>query len=181
MIDVYVNGTSIDVGRQGENLARNIYFDLSDLIDTYGEGPATLVHMRPSDKAPYVCTVTRSDTFLIWAPTSTDTAYSGSGKCELRWVVGETLAKSIIYNTSIAPSITADTELPDPYQSWIDAMDSVIIEHADSVLENALEAYLEGNSQELGTLTLNFGGTVYTYDGTSDVTITIANADTTSY
>jgi hypothetical protein len=122
MIDVYVEGLSIDIGRQGENLARNIYFDLSELINTYGEGTATLVHMRPSDKAPYVCTVTRSDTFLIWAPTSTDTAYAGSGKCELRWVVGDTLAKSVIYTTKIAQSITADATIPSPYQSWYDAI-----------------------------------------------------------
>lgn len=129
MIDVYVKGLSIDIGRQGENLARNIYFDLSELINTYGEGTATLVHMRPSDKAPYVCTVTRSDTFLIWAPTSTDTAYAGSGKCELRWVVGETLAKSIIYTTQIAASIVAGETMPDQYQSWYEQLLAQIQEY----------------------------------------------------
>lgn len=122
MIDVYATGLSIDIGRQGENLARNIYFDLSDLIDNYGEGTATLVHMRPSDQAPYVCTAVRTGTFLIWSPTSTDTAYSGSGKCELRWVVGDTLAKSIIYTTTIAPSLTGAEGVPSPYKSWYDAI-----------------------------------------------------------
>lgn len=122
MIDVYATGLSIDIGRQGENLARNIYFDLSDLIDNYGEGTATLVHMRPSDTAPYICEVERAGNFLIWAPTSTDTAYPGAGKCELRWVVGETLAKSIIYTTTIAPSITGAEGVPDPYKSWYDAI-----------------------------------------------------------
>lgn len=122
MIDVYATGLSIDIGRQGENLARNIYFDLSDLIDNYGEGTATLVHMRPSDNAPYICEAERAGNFLIWAPTSTDTAYPGAGKCELRWVVGETLAKSIIYTTTIAPSITGAGEVPSPYKSWYDAI-----------------------------------------------------------
>lgn len=122
MLDVYVNGISIDIGRQGENIARNIYFDLSDLIDNYGEGTATLVHMRPSDNAPYICEAERVGNFLIWAPTSTDMAYVGSGKCELRWVVGETLAKSIIYTTIIAPSITGAGEVPSPYKSWYDAI-----------------------------------------------------------
>lgn len=122
MIDVYVSGLTIDCGRQGENLARNIIFELRSLIDTYGEGTATLVCMRPSDKVPYVCETTQDDAVLTWTPTSTDTAYAGAGKCELRWVVGETLAKSIIYTTTIAPSITGAEGVPDAYRSWYDAM-----------------------------------------------------------
>lgn len=122
MIDVYVSGLTIDCGRQGENLARNIIFELQSLIDTYGEGTATLVYMRPTDTAPYICETTQDDAVLTWTPTSTDTAYAGSGKCELRWVVGETLAKSIVYNTTIAPSITGAGEVPSPYKSWYDAI-----------------------------------------------------------
>ncbi len=122
MIEVYVSGANIAVGRQGENAARNIYFDLSDLINIYGEGTATLVHMRPSDQAPYVCETSVLGTFLVWTPSSTDTAFSGSGKCELRWVVGDTLAKSIIYTTNILPSITGAGEVPSAYQSWYDSI-----------------------------------------------------------
>lgn len=122
MIDVYVSGLTIDCGRQGENLARNIIFELQSLIDTYGEGTATLVYMRPTDTAPYICETTQDDAVLTWTPTSTDTAYAGAGKCELRWVVGETLAKSIIYTTTIAPSITGAGEVPSPYQSWYDSI-----------------------------------------------------------
>lgn len=122
MIDVYVSGLTIDCGRQGENLARNIIFELQSLIDTYGEGTATLVCMRPSDKVPYVCETTQDDAVLTWTPSATDTAYPGAGKCELRWVVGETLAKSIIYTTTIAPSITGAEGVPSPYKSWYDAI-----------------------------------------------------------
>lgn len=147
MIDVYVEGLSIDIGRQGENLARNIYFDLSELINTYGEGTATLVHMRPSDKAPYVCAVTRSDTFLIWAPTSTDTAYAGSGKCELRWVVGDVLAKSIVYRTFVAESITGDSTVPSEYESWYEAL----LEHI-SKYEIASDQ-IETNAENIATNT----------------------------
>lgn len=173
MIDVYVTGSSVDIGRQGENNARNIYFDLTDLTTDYGEGTATLVHMRPSDQAPYICETETDGSYLVWTPSSTDTAYSGSGKCELRWVVGETLAKSIIYTTTIAPSITGDSVIPDPYQSWIDAMDASIVEHIESVAEDALATYLENNAQEMGTLTITVGGSSSTYDGSGNVTITL--------
>ncbi|MEE1165401.1 MAG: hypothetical protein UHU21_17110 [Lachnospiraceae bacterium] len=163
MIDVYVEGLPINIGRQGENLARNIYFDLSDLIDTYGEGTATLVHMRPSDKAPYVCAVTRIDTFLIWAPTSTDTSYAGAGKCELRWVVGETLAKSIVYRTSVTESITGDSTVPSEYESWYEALLEHISEYeiaSDQIETNTRNiatntndiAVLNGRVDEITTL-----------------------------
>lgn len=163
MIDVYVEGLSIDIGRQGENLAKNIYFDLSELINTYGEGTATLVHMRPSDKAPYVCAVTRSDTFLIWAPTSTDTSYAGAGKCELRWVVGDVLAKSIVYRTFVAESITGDSVVPSEYESWYDALLEHISEYeiaSDQIETNTRNiatntndiAVLDGRVDELTTL-----------------------------
>ena len=122
MVEVYVSGSTIDLGRQGENEARNVYFDLSELMTLYGEGTATLVHMRPSDQAPYICDTQILGSYLVWKPSSTDTAYAGSGKCELRWVVGETLAKSIIYTTTIAPSITGAGEVPSPYKSWYDAI-----------------------------------------------------------
>jgi len=163
MIDVYVEGLSIDIGRQGENLARNIYFDLSELINTYGEGTATLVHMRPSDKAPYVCAVTRSGTFLVWSPTNTDTAYAGSGKCELRWVVGDVLAKSIVYRTSVTESITGDSTVPSEYESWYEALLEHISEYeiaSDQIAANTSQitantsdiAVLDGRVDELTTL-----------------------------
>jgi len=190
MIDVYVEGLSINIGRQGENLARNVYFDLSELINTYGEGTATLVHMRPSDKAPYVCAVTRNGTFLVWSPTNTDTAYAGSGKCELRWVVGETLAKSIVYRTSVTESITGDSTVPSEYESWYEALLEHISEYeiaSDQIAANTSQiaantsdiAVLDGRMDEFTTLTdgsttgdaeladirVGYDGTVYSNAG----------------
>lgn len=169
MIDVYATGSSIDIGRQGENLARNIYFDLSDLINNYGEGTATLVHMRPLDKAPYVCAVTRSGTFLIWAPTSTDTAYSGSGKCELRWVVGDVLVKSIVYRTFVTESITGDSTVPSEYESWYEAL----LEHI-SEYEIASDQ-IEANTRNIATNTND----IAVLDGRVDELTTLPEGSTT--
>ena len=169
MIDVYATGLSIDIGRQGENIARNIYFDLSDLIDNYGEGTATLVHMRPSDTAPYICEVERTGNFLIWAPTSTDTSYAGAGKCELRWVVGETLAKSIVYRTFVAESITGDSTVPSKYESWYEAL----LEHI-SKYEIASDQ-IEANTRNIATNTND----IAVLDGRVDEITTLPEGSTT--
>lgn len=112
----------IPLGRQGENEALQIVFDLWQFIDTYGAGTATLVHMRSGDSAPYICNTVQDGGTLTWTITNVDTAFAGPGKCELRWVVGETLAKSIIYATTVDPSITGAEEIPSQYESWYEQL-----------------------------------------------------------
>ena len=131
MVEFHVDSktTTIPLGRQGENLARVIYFDLAEMIAEYGEGTATLMNKRVGDDLPYKCTTTQSEDLLAWMPNSTDTAYAGTGKCELRWVVGNVLAKSITYKATITPSITADTDLPAPYQTWYESLLGEISEY----------------------------------------------------
>ena len=117
------------IGRQAENNAVNIVFDLSFLISNFGNGTATLVHQRTKDDAPYIITTTQNGSNLSWHVSNLDTAYVGVGQAELRWTVGETLAKTIIYKTWTVKSITADEVIPEPYESWYDAM----IEYIDQL------------------------------------------------
>ena len=192
MVVFYVepNTTTIPLGRQGENLARTIYFELSELISNYGEGTATLVYLRSKDSAPYVCDTTQSGNMLSWTPTDTDTAYAGAGKCELRWVVGDVLAKSIVYRTSVAESITGDSTVPSEYESWYEALLEHISEYeiaSDQIAANTSQiaantsdiAVLDGRMDELTTLTdgsttgdaeladirVGYDGTVYSNAG----------------
>jgi hypothetical protein len=110
------------LGRCGENEARQIRFDIDWLIETYGEGVATLVHERPKDVAPYIVPIEQTEHEVVWTVTDGDTTYPGTGRCEIRWVVGEVLAKTITYRTEILHSITGDTVIPEPLQSWYDQM-----------------------------------------------------------
>ena len=119
----------IDLGRQGENEARTIVFPLANYIAKYGDGEAVLIHQRAQDAAPYICDTVQMETTLVWNVTSIDTAYDGHGNAELRWIVGGVLAKSEMYTTIVRKSLVADTEVPDPYQSWYDAMIKYIDEH----------------------------------------------------
>lgn len=45
----------------------------------------------------------------------------------------------------------------------------------------AIEAYLNQNSQDIAVLTINLGGTIYTYNGSTAVTITIEDGDSKAY
>lgn len=116
------NGTYIPIGRQGEHSVRQICFDLSWLVNSFGEGIAVLVHQRSEDKAPYICQTEQKDNRLIWNIDEIDTAYVGIGIAEIRWTVNNALAKTVLYKTSVLKSITADTVIPTPYKSWYDKM-----------------------------------------------------------
>lgn len=145
------------LGRQCENEARQIEFDLSWLIDEYGSGTAVLVHQRNKDVAPYICTTTQSDNILTWTLDNQDTVYDGWGQAELRWTVGNVLAKTLIYKTMVIRSITADTTIPEPLESWYDEMIEYINEHGidPEDLAAAIAAYLEEHPVEAPVQSVN--------------------------
>lgn len=116
------SGALLQIGRQGEHDARKVWFDLTWLIDTFGDGEAVLVHQRANDGAPYICQTTQEENRLVWVIDEIDTAYEGFGKAEIRWTVDGALAKTVIYKTSVLKSLTGDTVIPDPYESWYDRM-----------------------------------------------------------
>lgn len=144
MIDVRIKTSpcadpKILIGRQAENNAVNVVFDLSFLIQNFGDGTAVLVHQRTKDNAPYIVTTQQDGSTLSWNVSQIDTAYVGVGQAELRWTVGDTLAKTIIYKTWTVKSITADEVMPDEYQSWYDAM----IEYIDQLKVDSDERLAE--------------------------------------
>ena len=132
----------IALGRQMEDNYRQIIFDVSDFTE-----PITsimLVHQRKGDVAPYIVDTVSGDQF-VWTITNTDTAYYGYGQGEIRINFDNGLAKSYVFTTMVVKSITGDTVIPTPLQSWYDAMIDYIDEHAASPeqIEAAVEAYLE--------------------------------------
>lgn len=130
------------IGRQMENNYRQIIFDCSGFDVEVAS--VTLVHLRSQDIAPYIAETSGTDT-LTWTVTDTDTAYAGYGKAELRISFTNGLAKSVVFTTMVIQSITADATIPQPLQSWYDAMIDYIDEHSISPAElgQAIEYYLE--------------------------------------
>ena len=132
----------IYLGRQLESNYRTITFDCSKFgVDVES---ITLVHQRSKDISPYLIATSNTDE-LEWLVSDTDTAYEGAGQAELRIAFSNGLVKSVIYPTVVVKSITADTVIPEPLQSWYDAMIDYINEHSVSPEEvaEAVDEYLE--------------------------------------
>lgn len=133
---------SLIIGRQMENNYRQFIFDCSgfDVEVT----SIMLVHQRSKDVAPYIAATSTTNT-LTWTVSDTDTAYAGYGNAELRITFADGLAKSIVYQTNVIASITGDSVIPEPLQSWYDALIEYIDEHAASPeqIAEAVADYLE--------------------------------------
>ena len=138
-----MNGYLIALGRRGENRAKQIVFDLREYISTYGSGTAQLLHQRRGDATPYIPEqVEQSGDKLLWTLTSDDTAVAGIGRAELRWYVGDTLAKSVTFSTSTARSLADPGGEPEEIKSALDLLTEQVHAAIDNVQET-VDAELE--------------------------------------
>lgn len=114
-------GSILPLGKQGENLARKIQFDISRWISTFGPGTVQLLHQRRGDEAPYPVAVEREGNFAVWTVTNADTAAPGTGHAELQYYVGDALAKSETWMTKVFPALGPAGETPpEAQQGWVD-------------------------------------------------------------
>jgi len=143
----------IKLGKQGEHEVRQIAFDLTFMIERYGDGLATLVFQRNGDPAPYTITATRSENLLTWTVNETDTAVAGPGKAEIRWYVSGALAKTVIFTTETIESMVSETEVPDRLQTWydqlidyVDAQPQLIIDDVQGLIDGKADATTVANT-----------------------------------
>ena len=131
------NTPNIIIGRRGTYETEQVVFDVSWLIDTYGEGTATLLVKRPTDATAYPVSATLDGNNLTWIVSETDTSYKGHGECEIFWYVNGGLAKSCICGITILRDIGETTETPpDPYETWVETLTALGAE----TLQNAQDA-----------------------------------------
>ena len=154
---IYEGKRLLPLGRQGENEALQIVFDVSQLIAEYGEGTAVLVAQRSQDVAPYTIVTTQSDKTVTWTISSTDTLYQGVGKANLMWNVNNTIAKTIDFDTYVFPSISGVVAVPDELESWYNEMLEYInsIKVDDSKIEEVVNEYLEEHPVEAPVTSVN--------------------------
>lgn len=112
--------TTLSLGHAGENLARELAFDVSAWLSEYGgSGTVVLLHQRYGDDAPYPVAVTVEDGTVLWAVTSADVAKPGSGMAELQYIVDEVVVKSAIWSTRVLASLDDPGDAPDPESGWV--------------------------------------------------------------
>ena len=113
----------INLGRQGENKARRVTFDIAEKWrEVYGAGGSfSMIVQREGDASPYPVALSEEDGLLVWLVESADTAKSGEGKAELRYMLGDVIAKSQTYRTRVRAAMDESTaDPPEAYQSWVD-------------------------------------------------------------
>lgn len=138
----------IQLGHRGENEARQIIFDLTEYIDTYGPGTARLLHQRDGDPAPYIVPAVQEDSTLTWTVTDEDNAAPGTGSAELQWMVNNVLAKSDLWHTKTKAALDDGATAPPTgaegwYQQLIAYIDSLRGEGvSEEQIAAAVEAYL---------------------------------------
>ena len=122
-MNVYLvkTGSILPLGKQGENMARKIQFDISRWISTFGPGTVQLLHQRRGDEAPYPVAVEQEGDCAVWTVTNADTAAAGTGRAELQYYVGDALVKSETWMTKVLPALGPASETPpEAQQGWVD-------------------------------------------------------------
>lgn len=148
--------TNIPLGRQGENLATCVIFDCSGFAQLYGDGTAELLHELKSGTV-YPVAIQQDGASVSWTVSASDTATVGAGRAELRWYVGDTLAKSAKFRTSVSSALpdTSVSTPPAPQQSWVEEVLAAAQEIKDGAISDeklaaAIAAYLEDHPIDAG-------------------------------
>ena len=137
------NHGTIFLGRVGENEARDIVFDITGLVERYGEGTCNLIHQRIGDDKPYPVAVTQTSENVVWTVKDVDVAKPGCGKCELIYMVNNVVAKSYIYTTVAEESMGDPTEeIPEVGSYWLDN----VLQYSADAKESAQQAAQSADS-----------------------------------
>ena len=110
------------LGRRGENLARTIEIDATPMANEFPGCTFALLAQRPTEAYAYAATVTEAGSIVSWPVTDVDTGIAGSGRIELRAMLGDVVAKSVTMATVTDKSLDAptDTDPPEPEHGWLD-------------------------------------------------------------
>jgi len=139
--------TVIPLGVQTDGNVTEVAFDLTPLIEQAGDGEAVVFHMRPTEKYAYPCLSVRVDNTLVWVISSSDTAISGNGSVKVVLKNGDKIINTLTKATVIAKTFSADEEVPEPYEAWVNQVIQAAADATDAKEE------LESSTFELDPLT----------------------------
>ena len=114
------NVPTIEVGKQGENGATQVVFDVSEMIETYGSGTAYVVVQRRGDAEPYLLDNTsQSGDKVTWTVSNVDTDVYGTGRVQLFWLINEQVAKTVTYQFYVEEALHDPQDAPVVPGGWI--------------------------------------------------------------
>jgi hypothetical protein len=110
----------IPLSYRGEQNATQVLFDLTDFIKTFGDGVAQLTVRRAGDPKEYAAAIEQNGNTAVWTVGPEWVEFDGRGQCQLSWHVGGTVAKAVIYKTSVQQSMgVSDKTAPEPQVSYL--------------------------------------------------------------
>ena len=154
------NIPTINIGKQGENKATQVVFDVSEMIDTYGSGTAVVVVQRRGDLHPYeLDNTSQSGDKVTWTVSNVDTAVYGTGRVQLFWTINDEIAKTVTYAFFVEEALSDPTDAPYvPDGGWISEkigdLDSLTTTGKDNLVEaiNEVDGNADTNATAIGTL-----------------------------
>ena len=109
---------ALPLGRLGENEYTEVTFDVSAWLTEYPNAEIKLYNRRPTEQASYAIDLTVTGGVAKWTVTSTELAIKGDGKCQLALIDGDTIAKSIIFETVVFDALDGGGDVPEPMEDW---------------------------------------------------------------
>ena len=158
-----VKGKKLILGRIGENEARAVRFDISDIQAEFPGASYSVLNMRHSDPDSYPVNgqyIRIDDGSLYWTLQSGDLAEDGLGECEIKATLDNAIVKEVIWTTEVLQALDGNGTPPDPWQSWQQQVED------DADRAEAAAELLENPGAVAETLTAGSEATARYEDGT---------------
>lgn len=135
---------TIYLGKQGENLSREIAFpEPATWAEEFPGGVVQLL-VKPPGRAPaYPVVLSGENGLAVWQVTAADTARAGYGRCELRWSIEGQAVKSRTYVTFVAEGLSGGCGCGT--DNWSAYLEQIVRAGADA-LNAANRAEIAGES-----------------------------------
>lgn len=117
---------SLAIGVQGENIARDMEFDMSKWVELYPTATFHVLFTPYNAVGPSPQLSDYQDGILTWTPTLGATAAAGVGYTEVRALDPDTglIRKSRKIPTSVEHSVTGanSEDPPEPFEDWVNSV-----------------------------------------------------------
>lgn len=151
------------IGRLGENEARVIRINVSQIMRAFPGAAFTVLHRRPGDMDAYPVNgayIAMDGENVLWTVASGDVEKEGVGQFEVVASVDGTIVKTVVYNSRVDHALDGAGDPPEPWESWV----TDVTDAADRA--EAAAQLLEHPGAEAETLAPGSSATAGYADGT---------------